>query len=111
MGGPLGSQGVPWTMTFVAGGCGTFLPLFYRLLSEIHESRQGATLQQAAENGNLGQVAFMDPNDPSTLFLTQPSAAPNSQENTPFQSAEPSAPPPAGGGGARRNTGQDCVIS
>merc|ERR1712187_752581 len=101
------------SLTFNSGGCGTFLPLFYQLLADIQEKRErSGTVAQAAQSGNLRQVAFVDPSDPSVLYLSQPTAAPNSEETTAFDNSSPSAPPPSasgpqGGGG----NNQQCVVS
>jgi len=107
--GPL-SHGVTWSLTFNSGGCGTFLPLFYQSLSEIiEEQRQqgnAASLAQAAQEGRLNQVAFVDPNDPSVLFLAQPNAAPDSTQDTEF--AEPSAPPMPE---QHRERSDNCTVS
>mmetsp|Transcript_115195 Transcript_115195/g.372688 ORF Transcript_115195/g.372688 Transcript_115195/m.372688 type:complete len:221 (+) Transcript_115195:94-756(+) len=116
-GGPLGGSPAAWSLTFNSGGCGTFLPLFYRLLAELQEASQassGSSVAQAAQDGRLGQVAYVDPSDPSVLFLSQPAAAPNSAQETVF---EPSAPPPEsdaseGAAGQRpRHDSQNCVCS
>lgn len=45
------------------------------------------------------QVAYVDPSDPSVLYLSQPTAVAGSEERTNFQIDEPSAPPPEGQGG------------
>mmetsp|Transcript_54271 Transcript_54271/g.115811 ORF Transcript_54271/g.115811 Transcript_54271/m.115811 type:complete len:191 (-) Transcript_54271:26-598(-) len=79
--GPLGPEPAYWTLTFNSGGCGTFLPVFFTLLAEQQQDHQSATgsYTQAALDGRLGQVAYMDPSDPSVLFLTQPEPAPEGQ--------------------------------
>eukprot|EP00928_Gymnodinium_smaydae_P063541 TRINITY_DN47096_c0_g1_i1.p1 TRINITY_DN47096_c0_g1~~TRINITY_DN47096_c0_g1_i1.p1 ORF type:complete len:212 (-),score=48.15 TRINITY_DN47096_c0_g1_i1:64-699(-) len=97
-----------FSLTFNNGGCGTFLNSFYQLLSEVQANSESQQLTQAAQEGRLNQVAFVDPSDPSVLYLSQPSAAPNSQQATAFDIAAPSAPPASAGlaGG-----GQQCTIS
>mmetsp|Transcript_20796 Transcript_20796/g.48235 ORF Transcript_20796/g.48235 Transcript_20796/m.48235 type:complete len:226 (-) Transcript_20796:108-785(-) len=115
---PLAGGYTSWSLTFRAGGCGTFLPIFYKLLHEIEASGEDNALTKAARQGRLNQVAFVDPSDPSTLFVTQPQAVPDSEERTDFQTDSASAPPQgavgqnqpqgrAGGGGG----GGDCVCS
>eukprot|EP00927_Polykrikos_kofoidii_P049816 TRINITY_DN43826_c0_g1_i1.p1 TRINITY_DN43826_c0_g1~~TRINITY_DN43826_c0_g1_i1.p1 ORF type:complete len:242 (+),score=42.21 TRINITY_DN43826_c0_g1_i1:73-726(+) len=97
-----------FTLTFNSGGCGTFLPCFYQLLAEAMEQQQ-ASLTQAAAEGRLNQVAFVDPSDPSVLYLSQPAPVPNSQQVTPFQIEEPSAPP-AEASDTRRQGDQGCCL-
>eukprot|EP00238_Polyblepharides_amylifera_P003747 CAMPEP_0196583230 /NCGR_PEP_ID=MMETSP1081-20130531/42576_1 /TAXON_ID=36882 /ORGANISM="Pyramimonas amylifera, Strain CCMP720" /LENGTH=152 /DNA_ID=CAMNT_0041904047 /DNA_START=159 /DNA_END=613 /DNA_ORIENTATION=+ len=77
-GGPSGSA-PPWEFTiyFKEGGCGTFLPIF---LGQIEAARNGA--QRATEGvpeepsapyeESVIQTAYVDPNDPSTLYVVQP---------------------------------------
>lgn len=109
--GPVGGGLAPWSLTFNSGGCGTFLPLFYKLLAELQESSQASSLAQAAQEGRLNQVAFVDPSDPSVLYLAQPAPAPNSQETTAFATPEPSAPPQPDGAAAHREQRDGCVCS
>eukprot|EP00922_Rhytidocystis_sp_ex-Travisia-forbesii_P066113 GHVS01098179.1.p1 GENE.GHVS01098179.1~~GHVS01098179.1.p1 ORF type:complete len:225 (-),score=25.65 GHVS01098179.1:172-846(-) len=71
-----------WHLTFNKGGCGTFLNLFFRLHLEATRNAgwtptPDLTTQLAQGTG----AAFVDPNDPSIVYLTQP---------------VPSAPPPTG---------------
>mmetsp|Transcript_27886 Transcript_27886/g.59034 ORF Transcript_27886/g.59034 Transcript_27886/m.59034 type:complete len:217 (+) Transcript_27886:61-711(+) len=107
---PLAGGPTLFSLTFNCGGCGTFLPLFYRLMSEVQQaSAAPAPLEQAVQEGRIDQVAFVDPSDPSVLYLSQPTAAPNSQENTRF---EPSAPPPDAASGARpAEQASNCTCS
>merc|ERR1712113_499555 len=72
------------TLTFNEGGSQTFLGLFYPLLVEVQENQPGQAgpLVQAAEQGRLNEVAYVDPSDPSRLYITQPAARPGTQEET-----------------------------
>lgn len=94
---PLGGVPAPFSLTFNSGGCGTFVSVFYRLIKEIKVRELetavtgGQTLGEAAESGNLASVAYVDPSDPSTLYVSQPTPAPGSQEQTAFE--RPAAPP------------------
>merc|ERR1712174_118200 len=69
------------------GGCGTLLPLLFRLLevTRIEQRRAAAAAHQAqcpeVVNNVLTQVsevhkivntAYIDPNDPTTIYVTQP---------------------------------------
>mmetsp|Transcript_41075 Transcript_41075/g.114160 ORF Transcript_41075/g.114160 Transcript_41075/m.114160 type:complete len:222 (-) Transcript_41075:100-765(-) len=88
----LGTAPAPFSLTFNCGGCGTFLPLFFKLMAEVQERQQQAAASgvvQAAQEGRLNQVAYVDPSDPSVLYLSQPTAAPNSQQHTTFQADGP----------------------
>lgn len=73
-GGPEGS--LPphkFAFYFKNGGVGTFLPLFFRLLEEMQEAY---TQHRSSQTHNKIQdtvaTAFVDPSDPSRIFLTQP---------------------------------------
>jgi len=80
--------GVParFNLTFNTGGCGTFLSIFYKLLKELKQANVGER-EQAASVGQLHSVAYVDPSDPSTLYLSQPAATPGSQEDTKIEVA------------------------
>ena len=64
---------------FMSGGTGTFLPLFYNLSEQIRRQRQrnnygpDPRFVECVANGNLRNVAYVDPNDPSVIFVQQPS--------------------------------------
>mmetsp|Transcript_77846 Transcript_77846/g.176037 ORF Transcript_77846/g.176037 Transcript_77846/m.176037 type:complete len:216 (+) Transcript_77846:51-698(+) len=95
-----------FSLTFNHGGCGTFLPLFFQLLSEAQENLRGSAVASAAQEGRLDQVAYVDPSDPSVLFLSQPRAAPNSQERTDFHADQASS-----GGSGRHDEPSSCTCS
>jgi WW domain-binding protein 2 len=93
-GGPLGA--LPphkWKVLFKNGGMGTLYPLFYALrqralradaaarasaAAAAHapapaQPQQQEPLERAAQDvGELQRKAFVDPNDPSTIYLAQP---------------------------------------
>mmetsp|Transcript_43391 Transcript_43391/g.99997 ORF Transcript_43391/g.99997 Transcript_43391/m.99997 type:complete len:222 (+) Transcript_43391:62-727(+) len=113
---PLAGGRTYWTLTFRAGGCGTFLPLFYKRLYEMRggAQHQENSIAQAAQQGRLNQVAFVDPSDPSTLFVSQPRAVDNSEVRTDFHedsstAAENEGPPANAQAAQNRNSG--CVCS
>eukprot|EP00920_Eleutheroschizon_duboscqi_P002130 GHVT01005335.1.p1 GENE.GHVT01005335.1~~GHVT01005335.1.p1 ORF type:complete len:256 (+),score=20.36 GHVT01005335.1:411-1178(+) len=60
-----------WRLTFNKGGCGTFLHVFYRLWNEVLRNSAWTPPPdmpvQLSEN-----PAYVDPNDPSVLYLSQP---------------------------------------
>lgn len=73
---------------FKEGGCGTFVPLFFNLLKSVRQyNQQFATATEpraadplrAAETpvDEMMRCAYVDPNDPTRIFLQQPN--PDSQ--------------------------------
>ena len=55
---------------FNNGGCGTFLPIFFMSMERgRQDSRRFA--QEIASNG-IANGAFVDPNDPTVIFVQQP---------------------------------------
>jgi hypothetical protein len=77
------SEEIKWTLTFKDGGVGTFLPLFFRLLQEMrqrmavhsepqyeHNFATPPVAQQVVQH--LVQAAYVDPNDPTKLYVSQP---------------------------------------
>eukprot|EP00803_Ostreobium_quekettii_P003229 evm.model.scf_1010.6 EVM.evm.TU.scf_1010.6 scf_1010:34419-38685(-) len=81
-GGPRGSlPPVKFNLYFIEGGVGTFLPLYFNLLHRArstarwHEEQQQQQQQQQQQMQpveNLASAAFVDPQDPTTLYLAQP---------------------------------------
>jgi len=88
---PLGSEltdAIKWTIYFKEGGVGTFLPVFFRLVTEMRHRMQqpesgghnsfnyegSASIPQAVCQQIVG-AAYVDPNDPTKLYVSQPSAA------------------------------------
>ncbi|KEP62170.1 UNVERIFIED_CONTAM: arabinogalactan protein, putative [Hammondia hammondi] len=60
-----------WFLTFNAGGCGTFLNVFFKLWQyAVKHQPPSQELVQQLQLGN--GAAFVDPNDPSTIYVTQP---------------------------------------
>ncbi|KAE9454283.1 hypothetical protein C3L33_13815, partial [Rhododendron williamsianum] len=67
---------------FKEGGCGTFVPLFFNLMSSVRQYSQqhGSTVEyhsdplQAAQTPveEMMRHAYVDPNDPTRIFLQQP---------------------------------------
>lgn len=75
-GGPGGSlPPYKWKLNFLTGGVGTLLPIYYRFMKAVREAEHDR--KRAEELANHGVVkqtvnhAFVDPNDPTTLYLTQ----------------------------------------
>jgi hypothetical protein len=63
-------------LTFNQGGCNTFLRLFFGLMQRVHaESAARAALLAASSVQSFleeVQAAYIDPSDPSVIYLTQP---------------------------------------
>jgi hypothetical protein len=62
------------SLTFTEGGVGTLLPLLSRSLQEVRNPSTPASgsLAALAQQGALTAAAFVDPHDPSTIYVTQP---------------------------------------
>ncbi|GAA0160670.1 hypothetical protein LIER_17170 [Lithospermum erythrorhizon] len=72
---------------FKDGGCGTFVPLFFNLISSVRQYNQQAAAAaampapqvdplQAAQTpvDQMMRQAYVDPNDPTRIFLQQPTS-------------------------------------
>ncbi|KAF5837699.1 hypothetical protein DUNSADRAFT_4008 [Dunaliella salina] len=84
-GGPRGS--LPphsFTVYFKEGGIGTFFPMYYMLATQAKQAYGSEQQQQQSQEEAVGPPpsmhdaqglasrAFVDPNDPTTIFITQP---------------------------------------
>ena len=73
-------ENIKWCLYFNNGGVGTFLPLFFRLISEMRTrmSQPAAPAApdvfSAADAQQILQAAYVDPSDPSKLYVSQPAA-------------------------------------
>ena len=93
-------------LTFLKGGCGTFLRVFFELIGKYREmdaNARAAWLAPARMQAHMPTyAAFVDPSDPSRLFLQQPAvqqqaaAGPASSGGGGVGPAPPPPPPPAG---------------
>lgn len=83
---------------FMSGGTGTFLPLFYDLSRQVRRSRNRGPdprFVEAVSRGNLRNVAYVDPNDPTVIFVQQPPSAPQMTQQLNYyypDAPQPSAP-------------------
>ncbi|KAL4572510.1 hypothetical protein LXL04_019289 [Taraxacum kok-saghyz] len=70
---------------FKEGGCGTFVPLFFNLIKSVRQYNQqfgGPTAPRAPDPLQAAQTpvdemmrcAYVDPNDPTRIFLQQPNS-------------------------------------
>jgi len=90
-------------LSFYEGGVGTFLPLFFDLLNRnrlgpVHSpSGLGGDFTSQLQSGRFMQAAYIDPNDPTTLYIqTQPAQAQaNSLTREDYYRLGPNACPPS----------------
>jgi len=68
---------------FKEGGCSAFLPIFFRSLGEMRDAETEVSqnplqtaMAQEVVAGTFQSSAFMDPSDPTTLYVAQPIAPP-----------------------------------
>jgi len=105
---PIEGCGLPgpasFKLSFNNGGCGVFLSIFIRSLRELRSGTTNSGLGRLAATGALQAEtsAFVDPNDPSVVFISQPVVAFSSvpvEAYGPLATAivvpAPSAPPAA----------------
>ncbi|WJX93363.1 hypothetical protein P8452_74897 [Trifolium repens] len=69
---------------FKEGGCGTFIPLFFNLIASVRQYNQRVNVPtesrvdplQASQTpvDEMMRHAYVDPNDPTRIFLQQPNA-------------------------------------
>lgn len=91
-GGPGGSL-PPHTyrINFLEGGIGTILPLYYRFLKLVraaeHDRRAREELANHSIMSDQTSQAFVDPNDPTRIFLTQPVGPETRLPNAPVYAA------------------------
>lgn len=77
---------------FKEGGCGTFIPLFFNLISTVRQHHQQAAPVseprvdplRAAQTpvDDMMRHAYVDPNDPTKIFLQQPTPESNLRRRT-----------------------------
>jgi hypothetical protein len=62
-----------WTFAFYFknGGCGTFLPLFFMAMERGRQNTNqfAVDLQTEIANGSIARRAFVDPNDPTVIYV------------------------------------------
>lgn len=87
---------------FMSGGTGTFLPMFYGITDQIRKRRANGNqgpdprFVESVASGNIQNVAYVDPNDPSVIFIQQPQSPSPPQNNVNYYFPAPgaTAPPP-----------------
>ncbi|PKA60232.1 hypothetical protein AXF42_Ash008291 [Apostasia shenzhenica] len=84
---------------FKEGGCGTFVPLFFNLLQSVRQYNQHYANAEAAPRvdplqaaqtpvDEMMRCAYVDPNDPTKIFLQQPTHESQLRRRTYHQPAE-----------------------
>ena len=63
------------SFSFTSGGCDALLPVLYRLFDAADKSNPSLIVTQVLQQRSRN-VAFVDPNDPSVFYVTQPTPAP-----------------------------------
>ena len=66
---------VNFKIWFMSGGCGTFAPAYLKMVYSMRVNRNRGIdqqIQRNIESGNYGKTAYIDPNDPSVIYLQQP---------------------------------------
>lgn len=93
---------IQFKLYFNEGGCATFLRAFFNSMEQIRRIPTAVPVAseftQAAVSGAFAQAAFVDPSDPSTVYVSQPAvqAVPIEaypQNNLPVATAVPAGQP------------------
>jgi hypothetical protein len=66
---------IKFKIWFMEGGCGTFVPTFLNMIASLRKNNNQGIDQKfinSISSGNFAKTAFVDPNDPSVIFLEQP---------------------------------------
>jgi hypothetical protein len=87
--------------TFNEGGCGTFLPIFFRIMGAIKQFGEEAAAKLVPQvMSGMFSAAYVDPSDPSKIYVSQP------LHGTPSSSRAP--PPQVETRGARPVNSRMC---
>ena len=66
---------VNFKIWFMEGGCGTFAPAYLKMVYTMRKNRNRGidqNMQRNIANGSYSKTAYVDPNDPSIIYLEQP---------------------------------------
>lgn len=64
---------VHFKVWFMEGGCGTFVPSYLKMVASTRRNKQvDSRILNAIQNGTYSSMAYVDPNDPSVIYLEQP---------------------------------------
>jgi len=75
---------ISFKIWFMTGGCGTFAPAYLKMVSSCKRNRgRGAeqSVINSYQNPGNKKKAYIDPNDPSVIYLQQPEVAQNINYN------------------------------
>ena len=67
---------IRYKIWFTEGGCGTFVPAFFNVLGNLRKNENkspDSKFINMVSNGTFAKSAYIDPNDPSILYVEQPS--------------------------------------
>jgi WW domain-binding protein 2 len=67
---------IKFKIWFTSGGCGTFIPAFFNVLTNVRKNGNkgpDSKLINQISSGVFAKSCYMDPNDPSKIYLEQPS--------------------------------------
>jgi hypothetical protein len=68
----LGRVGDVWRVYFNKGGSGTLLPVLSDLLTQAGATQRNANVGVTVQAYPVGNVAYVDPSDPSVIYVHQP---------------------------------------
>jgi len=66
---------IKFKIWFMEGGCGTFVQNFLNMVASLRKNNNKGHDEKFLNNiatGNFSKTAYVDPNDPSVIFLEQP---------------------------------------
>ena len=73
---------VNFKIWFMEGGCGTFAPAYLKMVHSMRVNRRiDQNMQRNIANGTFNKTAYVDPNDPSIIYLQQPQVVQNMNYN------------------------------
>jgi len=84
---PLGGAPAKFSLTFYSGGCQTFLHLFFQMMAEVRQLEAAYATSNAVpsfDHQACVSMAYVDPSDPSVLYLAQPVPKPGTEQKTAF---------------------------
>lgn len=66
---------IKFKIWFMEGGCGTYVPAFLNMVNSLRRNQNKGhdeKLLNTIAAGQFAKTAYIDPNDPSVIFLEQP---------------------------------------
>ncbi len=66
---------IKFKIWFMEGGCGTFVPSFLNMCYSLRKNNNkglDSKLINSISSGSFAKTAYVDPNDPSVIYLEQP---------------------------------------